>query len=158
MYPFSTSSVRNFCSALSSSCVWGYTLQSIMSSASFLNSIAWSHALLGGYCFNSSSLNTLVKSLYSFGTLVLVVYCCACMASSVAIVHIIHCDSRVCIISSFLLLVCAITDSCRIWGFMDLRTIGSIVSSMVAYFQLNFGSYVASQGYPSTISSSRCWL
>src|SRR6266702_733980 len=27
---------------------------------------------------------------------------------------------------------------------------GSVISSIVAYFQLNFGSYAASQGYPST--------
>src|SRR6266702_4565857 len=119
MYPFLTSSVRNFCSALSSSCVWGYTLQSIASGASLLN--------------------TLAKLLYSSSTLALVVYCCTCMASSVAIVCTIHCNLRVCTISSFSLSVCTMIDSQGIWGFTDLRTIGNIVLSMVACFQLNFG-------------------
>src|SRR6266702_801603 len=144
----------NLCRALSPSWVSGYTLQLIASRASFLNSIAWSQALFGGYHFDSSSPNTLAKSWYSFGTSILVVYCCACIASLVAIVRTMHYNSSVHIMSSFSLSVCLITISCMVWwGFTDLRTIVSIFSSMVACFQLNLSSYVASHGYPSTTSS-----
>src|SRR6266571_7929600 len=109
--------------------------------------------LLGGYLFDSSSLNTLAKRSYSFGTSLFVVYCCACIASSVAVVFIEHCDSSTATISSFSLLVCAMIDFWVVQGFMDRSTTGSAVSSMVAYFQLNLGLYAANQGYPMTTSS-----
>jgi len=64
----------------------GYTLQSIASGASFLNSIAWSHAHFGGYHFDSSSLNTLANPWYSLGISTFFTYCCTLMASSVEVV------------------------------------------------------------------------
>src|SRR6266702_4338983 len=125
----------------------GYTLQSIASGASFLNSIAWSQALLGGYRFESSSLNTLANCWYSAGTSTFLMYCCAWMASSVEVV------AQTCW-SCCIPRICAITGSFPgIEGFTDQRVTGSSFSSMTPYFHVNFGSNAAIQGYPSIMSS-----
>src|SRR6266702_8320932 len=86
IYPFSSSSWRNFHTASSSTQFIRYTLQSIASGASFLNSMAWSQARFGGYRFDSSSLNTLANLWYSLGISAFCVYCCALIASSVEVV------------------------------------------------------------------------
>jgi hypothetical protein len=57
MYPLATISSRNFLSAVSSSLVMGYTLQSSASGAPGLRSIVWSHSLAGGNLSAASSLN-----------------------------------------------------------------------------------------------------
>src|SRR5882762_10184441 len=48
LYPFFNCLSKKTTSALSSSCVRGYILQSITSGVSGLSSIAWSHGLFGG--------------------------------------------------------------------------------------------------------------
>src|SRR6266702_3890154 len=134
MYPFSNSSFRNFCTASSSTRFMGYTLQSTASGASFLNLIAWSQALLGGYRFESSSLNTLANCWYSVGTSTFFVHCCALMASSV---EVVACPWQ----SPSVLRICAIIGPFPgIEGFTDQRIIGSSFSLMVPCFHVNLGS------------------
>src|SRR6266581_2221609 len=119
IYPFSSSSLRNFCTASSSIQFIGYTLQSTASGASFLNSIAWSHARFGGNRFDSCLLNTLVNCWYSAGTSTFFVYCCAWIASSVEVVA----ASR--LLSSVPLTRAIIGSLPGVKGFTDRRMMGS---------------------------------
>src|SRR6266702_6278068 len=128
MYPFSSSSVRNFCTASSSTRFIGYTLQSTASGASFLNSIAWSQALFGGYHFDSSSLNTLANCRYSAGTSTFFVYCCALIASSVEVVACTQQSSFICAIIGFFPGTKGLTDQ---------RIMGSSFSWINPFFHVN---------------------
>src|SRR6266702_1644908 len=124
-----------------------YTLQSIASGASFLNLMAWSQACFGGYCFDSSLLNTLANWRYSVGTSTFFVNCCALMASSVEVVaHVLQlsCDPLTrAIIGSF--------PGRK--GLTDRRIIGSSFSLITPFFHVNWGSNAAIHGYPSMTSS-----
>jgi hypothetical protein len=156
MYPFATISSRNFLSAVSSSLVMGYTLQSNASGAPGLRLIVWSHSLDGGNLSAASLLNNRPNSWYSGGSSVLV--CCspACIASSVATPRIVHSDSSCLIMDCLVSSVNAVAMTGRfqvMCGLIDEMTIGRMRSSTTALLQLNFGSYVASQGYPRSTSS-----
>ena len=67
----------------------GYTLQLMVSGASGLSVMAWSHGCEGGNRCASSSLNTLAWRWYSSGISAATWYCFAVMASSVAVVRVI---------------------------------------------------------------------
>jgi hypothetical protein len=156
MYPFATISSRNFSSAVSSSLVMGYTLQSNASGAPGLRSMAWSHSLDGGNLSAASSLNNRANSWYTGGSSALV--CCspACIASLVATPQMVHSDSScltmVCFVSSVSAVV--MTGQFRVMcGLIEEMMMGRIHLSITALLQLNFGLYVASQGYPRSISS-----
>ena len=113
----------------------GYTLQLMVSSASGLSTMAWSHGHEGGNRWASSSLNTLAWCWYSFGISVIFWYCPAVIASSVAVVHVI------------------VVRSWWQCGWIVRRTMGSEETSMVAVPHVIGGSNRASQGYPRIISS-----
>ena len=113
----------------------GYTLQLMVSGASGLSTMAWSHGHEGGNRWASSSLNTLAWRWYSFGISVILWYCPAVIASSVAVVRAI------------------VVRSWWWCGWIVQRTIGSEETSMVAVPQVMGGSNIASQGYPKIMSS-----
>jgi hypothetical protein len=151
MYPFATISSRNFSSAVSSSLVMGYTLQSNASGAPGLRSIAWSHSLDGGNLSAASLLNSRANFWYSGGSSALV--CCspACIASSVATPQMVQSDSSCLTMLCFVLSVNAVAMTGRsrvMCGLIDEMMIGRMCSSITALLQLNFGLYMASQGYP----------
>lgn len=85
MYPFVYCSQMNSSSALSSASVIGYTLHGIASGTSGLSSIAWSQGLDGGNLYDASSLNSLLKRLYSSGIVTFFLPSPAWIANSVAI-------------------------------------------------------------------------
>ncbi len=73
--------------------------------------MVWSHALFGGYHFNSSSLNTFAYAWYLGGIVVLVVYCCAATMRSVAIVALIVCSCSIHMYSACQVMVVAMIGS-----------------------------------------------
>jgi hypothetical protein len=129
----------------------GYTLQSNASGAPGLRSIAWSHSLAGGKRSAASSLKSQANSLYSSGSFA---SCCsapASIAKSVATDRMWHsvsnCQMMLCFVSSDRPV--AMTGCCLMKrGLMDDMMIGRVRSSITALLQLNFGSKVASHGYP----------
>src|SRR6266702_4692579 len=133
MYPFSSSFFTNSCTAASS--VWfnGYTLQSTASGDPSLSSMAWSHALLGGYRFDSSSLNTFAYSWYSGGIVAFVTYWFAAIAKSVAVVALIVCFCIVRMYSSICVVVVVMIGSfLGIRGFTDRITTRRVSSWITA--------------------------
>ena len=94
MKPLASCSSMNSSNASSSVRVMGYTLQSMASGAPLLKSIAWSQGREGGNLCTSSSLNTEAYLLYTSGSSTFEGSDLACMASSVAMVRLVHSSSN----------------------------------------------------------------
>jgi hypothetical protein len=118
--------------------------------------MAWSHSLAGGKQSAASSLKSQANSLYSSGSSASFCSAPASIARSVATDRTWHsvssCRTMLCFVSSDSPV--AMTGCRLIWrGLIDDIMIGSVCSFMTALLQLNFGSKVASHGYPRSTSS-----
>jgi hypothetical protein len=156
IYFFSSISlIHSFRSTFSLGVV-GYILQLSESGEPGFRLIAWSQVCDGGNRWDSSSLKTCACHRYSGGISTLFVYCPASTANFVDMLRIAVSVSNSSTITSFSwsVMIPAMVGRMRAcFQSRDLMTIGRVVVSITASLQLNFGSKVASQGYPRTRSS-----
>ena len=133
-------SSMNLSNMLSSVQVMGYTLQSMASGVPLLNLIAWSQGREGGNLCASSSLNTEAYLLYTSGSSTFEGSDLACMASSVAMLWLVHSSSNWATIAC-----CSCQSSCCCTGRILWHVMGRYCGWRVPSFHLK-RSKAASHG------------
>ena len=164
MYPLLSSSSSHFRRASSSFGGNGYSLQSMVSSASGFKVIAWSHGCEGGNFFDSTGSNMFACLLYSLGTSTSCVNLPASLDNSIEIPlredslssswkilsFCCCCWTRIRQFETILAITGLILDFLQS---TDRMMMGRKEVSIDASLHLNFGSKVESQGYPRIKSS-----